>query len=277
MFIPPTLLVFGAGYAFTVALDSLWMGIIAATISCFLGSALGAVIAFLRARYMMRDLVYLFSKRYPLVRVADRCLKTNGFRIMVLLRMCPILPFNGLNYICGITGVSLHDFCTSLIGILPFYVYTVILGATAGVLRIEHLKYPNNSSEQNQRQHITFIVLVCTGVVFGLVAMVYTWRLVKAELRKELQLTSEEFETLVHGGGSSRIETTIPADSNRVITILSYDPEGNNGQAITTERSGDYHLQDGGGSVSGGSSNGDDDAVETKLMEDGEEWFWVWA
>jgi membrane protein DedA with SNARE-associated domain len=64
IFIPPTLLVFGAGYAFTVALDSVWMGIVAACISCFMGSCIGAVIAFLRARYMMRDLVYLFAKRY---------------------------------------------------------------------------------------------------------------------------------------------------------------------------------------------------------------------
>jgi membrane protein DedA with SNARE-associated domain len=63
IFIPPTLLVFGAGYAFTVALDSIWMGILAASLSCFMGSCLGAVIAFLRARYMMRDLVQLFSKR----------------------------------------------------------------------------------------------------------------------------------------------------------------------------------------------------------------------
>jgi membrane protein DedA with SNARE-associated domain len=63
IFIPPTLLVFGAGYAFTIALDSIWLGILASTMSCFMGSCLGAVIAFLRARYMMRDLVHLFSRR----------------------------------------------------------------------------------------------------------------------------------------------------------------------------------------------------------------------
>ena len=61
-FVPPTLLVFGAGYAFTVAMDNVRTGVTGATISCFMGSCIGAVIAFLRARYMMRDLVTLFCK-----------------------------------------------------------------------------------------------------------------------------------------------------------------------------------------------------------------------
>lgn len=80
------------------------MGSIAALFSCFLGSVIGAMIAFLRARYLMRDLIYLFAKRYPLVRAADRALKRKGFRIMLLFRLCPLIPFNALNYCCGITG-----------------------------------------------------------------------------------------------------------------------------------------------------------------------------
>ncbi|KAL3920397.1 MAG: hypothetical protein SGILL_003285 [Bacillariaceae sp.] len=312
LFIPPTLLVFGAGYAFTVALDSLWMGILASVLSCFLGSALGAVIAFLRARYMMRDLVYLFSKRYPLIRVADRCLKTNGFRIMVLLRMCPILPFNGLNYICGITGVSLQDFCTSLIGILPFYIFMVVLGGTAGQLSLQNLKNPN--AEHNSRQHVAFWILTISGIVFGLIAMVYTWRLVKAELKKELQLSSEEFETLVHGhNGHGSIETVHRTSSNRVTTILSYeiengglddannnnttnyawneqhDSKGNVMEAASArsvfsstaaQDGSNYILQEEGGAGNNNNNNGDNEdnaGVESKWMEDGEEWWMVWA
>jgi hypothetical protein len=167
----------------------------------------------------------------------------NGFRIMLLLRLCPILPFNGLNYICGITGVSLHDFAISLIGILPFLVYTTLLGATAGVLQLDHLRNPN-SAEHTRKQHIGFIVLIVTGILFGLIAMVNAWRLVKAELKRELELTSEEFEELIHPRQESELD----------VSTFFY---------IESTASEDERA-----AASG---------IETNYMEEGEEWYWVWA
>lgn len=185
--------------------------------------------------------------RYPLVRAADRALKLNGFRIMLLLRLCPILPFNGLNYICGITGVSLHDFAFSLVGILPFHIYTTVLGATAGVLKLDNLRYPN-SAEHTRLQHIGFIFLIVTGIFFGLIAMVYAWRLVKIELKRELELTSEEFEELIHPPHAAQHNATaVDSDGFYVEATVSEDE-----WAAAS-------------------------SIETKLMEDGEEWYWVWA
>lgn len=201
-FVPPTLLVFGAGYAFTMAMDSVLAGVTAAAISCFLGSCIGAIIAFLRSRYMMRDLVQLFATRYPLVRAIDQALKVNhGFWIMLLLRLCPIIPFNGLNYCCGITGVTLYDFTLSLVGILPFQIYTIILGATAGAIELQNLQ----NDEYTKTERYAFIGIIVTGVLFGLVAIVYAWRLVRQELRRELNLSTEEFDYAIHSeqGSSS--------------------------------------------------------------------------
>ena len=198
-FVPPTLLVFGAGYAFTMAMDNILVGVTAAAISCFMGSCIGAVIAFLRSRYLMRDLVKLFANRYPLIRSIDQALKVNhGFWIMLLLRLCPIIPFNGLNYCCGITGVKLHDFTLSLVGILPFQIYTIILGATAGAIELQNLK----NDEYTQVEQYAFIGFIITGVLFGLVAIVYVWRLVKQELRRELNLSAKEFERVISSSSS---------------------------------------------------------------------------
>lgn len=177
--IPPTLLIFGAGYAFSQAIG-FYLGIVAAVFSCFIGSCIGAIIAFLRSRYMMRDMIYLFSRRYPLVKAADRALKRNGFHIMLLLRLCPIIPFNGLNYCCGITGVKLEAFAFSLVGVLPFQIYTVIVGATTGSLRLSSAGPEYN----NESQRVGWMLLIAAGCTFGIVALVYTWKLVKKELRK---------------------------------------------------------------------------------------------
>jgi SNARE associated Golgi protein len=190
----------------------------------------------------------LFVCRYPLIRAADRALTINGFRIMLLLRLCPVLPFNGLNYICGITGVSLHDFAFSLIGILPFHVYTTLLGATAGVLRLEHLRNPNSASHTHT-QHIGFIVLIVVGILFGLIAMVYSWRLVKVELKRELELTSEEFEELIHPQQECGMNTSTFVDKDGLYVESTASEE---------ERAAAS-------------------SIETKYMEEGEEWYWVWA
>jgi uncharacterized membrane protein YdjX (TVP38/TMEM64 family) len=71
IFVPPPFLIFGAGYAFAQTCDSKIGGVLAALIACFIGSCLGAIIAFYRARYMMRDLVELFANRYPIIQAAD--------------------------------------------------------------------------------------------------------------------------------------------------------------------------------------------------------------
>lgn len=231
--IPPAILIFGAGFAFAQAIG-FYAGVVAAIFSCFIGSCIGAVIAFLRSRYMMRDLIYLFSRRYPLVKATDRALKRNGFHIMLLLRLCPLIPFNGLNYCCGITGVKLESFVFSLIGILPFQIYTVIVGATTGRLTLS----ANGPDHNNESQHLGWTVLIASGCAFGVIALVYTWKLVKKELRKELDITEEQLLMYLHpeeiereqGGIESSIEVS--------------------------------HIEGTAGA---------------EWSEKGEEWFWIWA
>eukprot|EP00934_Nitzschia_sp_Nitz4_P007370 Nitzschia sp. Nitz4//scaffold238_size30058//28406//29867//NITZ4_008008-RA/size30058-augustus-gene-0.20-mRNA-1//-1//CDS//3329543555//7360//frame0 len=248
LFIPPTLLIFGAGYAFSQAIGMGW-GIIAAIFSCFIGSCIGAVIAFLRSRYMMRDLIHLFSKRYPLVRAADRALKRKGFKIVLLLRLCPLIPFNALNHLCGITGVRLEEFALSLVGVLPFQIFTVIVGATTGSLILA----PGHQADHyNELQHLGWIILLASGVGFGLVALVYTWKTVKKELRKELDMTSEELDQCLHPDQHKHRDDsqTSNVEMKPTGTHHTVDPEN----PFAEEGEADYEWQ-----------------VE------GEEWYWVWA
>lgn len=242
-----------------MAMDTVFVGCIAACLSCFLGSCLGAIIAFVRSRYMMRDLIKLFSRRYPLIRVVDQALKLNhGFRIMLLLRLCPIIPFNGLNYCCGITGVTLPDFTLSLVGILPFQIYTIVLGATAGALELQTLK--NDDFTRSQR--LAFIVFIITGVIFGLVAIVYVFRLVKQELKRELGMSTEEFEKLIH------LTDTTDLSPNKNNT----SDDGINSNKASSSRS----LKDDDNQMHG-TAEGIETAQSLNLQEEGEEWFWIWA
>jgi hypothetical protein len=88
LFVPPAILYFGAGYAFTNVCQGSWIGgVVAGTTVSLIGSCLGALVAFFRSRYMMRDMMELFAKRFPIVQAADRAIAKNGLRVMILLRL----------------------------------------------------------------------------------------------------------------------------------------------------------------------------------------------
>jgi len=86
LFVPPEILMFAAGFGFAHMLG-LGYGIAVAMGVSLVGSAVGAILAFLRARYMMRDLILLFVRRYPIVKACDQAFHRNGFRVMLLLRL----------------------------------------------------------------------------------------------------------------------------------------------------------------------------------------------
>ncbi len=54
----------------------------------------------------------------------------NGFRIAVLLRVSPIIPFTMLNYVLGATSISTRDNLLSLFGFLPDALVYVYLGTS---------------------------------------------------------------------------------------------------------------------------------------------------
>jgi hypothetical protein len=138
----------------------------------------------------MRDLFQLFARRYPLVMFADRALERNGFRVGLLLRLCPIIPFNGLNYCCGITDISTEDFITSLIGVIPLQLFMATIGATTA-------RYSTLEIELSADQRKAFFFLLGTGAFFGLLGLLLIWRLVKMELQHELEISDQEMSGFI--------------------------------------------------------------------------------
>ncbi len=90
---------------------------------------LGALLAFLLARYLGRDFVarVLRGKAAAL----DQKIGKHGFGTILYLRLIPLVPFNALNFAAGISRVSLRDYVLgSLIGMLPgTLVYTYFADA----------------------------------------------------------------------------------------------------------------------------------------------------
>jgi hypothetical protein len=102
-----------------------------------------------------------------------------------------VIPFNGLNYICGVTEVSVSDFSKSLIGIIPFHLFTVTVGATAG------RQYNLHENYNTKVQAVAFYALFGGGLFFGLSGILLVWRLVRKELQAELEISDSEMNAAI--------------------------------------------------------------------------------
>lgn len=76
----------------------------------FVGATIGATGSFLLARFVFRDMASNLTAEYPKIMAVDRAVGQRGFRVVLLLRLSPIVPFNVMNYISGATMLELRDF-----------------------------------------------------------------------------------------------------------------------------------------------------------------------
>jgi uncharacterized membrane protein YdjX (TVP38/TMEM64 family) len=138
LIVPGSILTIGAGFAF-----GLWKGFVAVSA----GSTLGAALAFLVARFIARDRIKAIAKANNKFRRIDSAIGQEGAKLIFLLRLSPVIPFNLSNYLYGLTSVKFWPYVlVSWIGMIPgtfLYVYIGTAGqaavsAAAGGQPIKH-------------------------------------------------------------------------------------------------------------------------------------------
>ena len=95
-------------------------------------SVAGATCAFLLGRTVLRGWAQRQVERSPRVRAIDAAVEREGFKLVLLLRLSPIFPFNLLNYALSLTRLTLGQYVlASAIGMLPGTALYVYLGSLA--------------------------------------------------------------------------------------------------------------------------------------------------
>jgi uncharacterized membrane protein YdjX (TVP38/TMEM64 family) len=119
--VPGLVLTLGAGFVY----GPLW-----GTLLISPASVAGATAAFLLGRTLLRGpLVRRFGDD-PRFRAVDRAVAEGGFKIVLLLRLSPLIPFNLLNYALGLTRVRpWHYVSASFLGMLPATILYVWMGS----------------------------------------------------------------------------------------------------------------------------------------------------
>ncbi|HXV93112.1 MAG TPA: TVP38/TMEM64 family protein [Pseudonocardia sp.] len=98
------------------------------------GALASATVAFALARLLGRGAVERVDSER--LRRLDALLRRRGLLAVIGVRLVPLLPFNALNYACGLSAVRPRDYVTgTAVGILPgatAYVTIGAFGATPG-------------------------------------------------------------------------------------------------------------------------------------------------
>ena len=105
-------------------------GLGAGTAIVSVSATAAATVAFLIARYAARDRVAAWAAASPRFTAVDRAVGRNGFKVVTLLRLSPLLPLAASSYLYGLTSVDLGEYVAgSWIGMLPGTVAYVAAGA----------------------------------------------------------------------------------------------------------------------------------------------------
>jgi uncharacterized membrane protein YdjX (TVP38/TMEM64 family) len=166
-------------FLLTLTAGALW-GVRAGVVYVMIGASLGAITAFLCARYLVRGLVQVYVDRHPRMAAVDRAVESEGLRLVFLLRLSPVVPYNLLNYVLGVSRLRVRDFVGGLAGMLPIIVMYVYAGKVAGDLAALF------SGDAHPQGPVYYSMLIL-GLATTILASVLVDRTAARSVQKEMQ------------------------------------------------------------------------------------------
>ncbi|NNJ64645.1 MAG: VTT domain-containing protein [Xanthomonadales bacterium] len=122
LMLPASLLLMLAGFLF---------GALQGFLLAWSAGLVASAAAFLIGRSVARPWVEHRMRRKPLFTAIDRAIRRKGFPVVMLTRLVMVLPYPAMNYMLGLTGVSLRDYLLGTnIGMAPPMFLFVYLGTT---------------------------------------------------------------------------------------------------------------------------------------------------
>jgi uncharacterized membrane protein YdjX (TVP38/TMEM64 family) len=121
--LPGSILTLALGFAY----GPFWGLVIASP-----ASVTGATCAFFLGRTLLRDWAAKKAAGSARARAIEAAVEREGLKLVLLLRLSPVVPFNLLNYMLSVTSVRLSTYVlASAVGMLPGTALYVYLGSLA--------------------------------------------------------------------------------------------------------------------------------------------------
>ncbi|GMH08394.1 hypothetical protein Nepgr_010234 [Nepenthes gracilis] len=205
--VPASVLTLGGGYLY-----GLPVGFVADS----LGATFGATVAFLLGRTIGRSYVIAKIKDYSKFRAVAVAIQRSGFKIVLLLRLVPVLPFNMLNYFLSVTPVPLWEYIlASWLGMMPMTLALVYCGTT--------LKDISDVTDGWHKFSLSRWVFLISGLVVSVILMICVAKVAKNALDEALTQNID-----VGASPEPHISADYPAPDLEQPLIVKIDPSQEN-------------------------------------------------
>eukprot|EP00882_Tetradesmus_deserticola_P017294 GHRQ01018524.1.p1 GENE.GHRQ01018524.1~~GHRQ01018524.1.p1 ORF type:complete len:383 (+),score=132.56 GHRQ01018524.1:91-1239(+) len=173
LFLPSALLAACAGaiYGFLPAVPLVWV--------C---AVVGETISFLLGRFLLKKWVKELTADWPMWTALDAALSEDGWKLVVLLRVSPVVPFSIINYALGSSSLPfLHYWWPSVVGIVPSLIIYIYLGSLAA-----DVSSAISGGGAHAAPPAAKVAIIVTGAVSALAAMVLSGVYTKRAIDKRL-------------------------------------------------------------------------------------------
>jgi len=172
-FVPGSVLSFVAG-----GIYGFWGGLLLAIV----GNGLSALLSLLITRYLLREWSEKFFARNPTINDLGIAVKNDGWRIVCLSHLSPLMPFSLVNYAFGLTRIPAAEFLpATLLGGLPASCVYVYLGTLVGSLAALGAMGP-----EAPQHHWMIWLLQGIGLVATVLLTIYVTKRATQALKKRL-------------------------------------------------------------------------------------------
>lgn len=110
------------------AMFGIWQG----SLLVFIGASLGATAVYALASPLAHSRWMARVTRDPRVAAVRAAVAGEGVRVMLLLRLSPLIPYSILNYALALSGVRFADFAVALLGMIPAVLLYTYYGKVVG-------------------------------------------------------------------------------------------------------------------------------------------------
>ncbi|MGA1236610.1 MAG: TVP38/TMEM64 family protein [Limisphaerales bacterium] len=173
LLVPPSPLKLSAGalFGFAIGAPLAWLSVI-----------LGSTLAFLLSRYFGRNRIEKKIQSTPTLHAVDQAITQSGWRIVLLARLCPVLPCPILNYAFGASNITLlHYVSATALGTLPSAILYSWIGSAVGSLSGLH-QSPGLPTPWNW-------ILYSIGIIAGIMLTTHLTKTAQQMLKKHLPNT----------------------------------------------------------------------------------------
>ena len=155
-------------------------------------ASLGGMTGFFLGRLFLRKFIRRYlTRKIKLFRAIDYGLKNNALKMVILMRMAPLIPNNIFHYVMAVTSIRIRDYLIgNLVGMLPATSVSIYVGV--------HLNNIQDIQQGNYGLGPWQPVIISIGVVFIVIITALMISFSKSELQRILQEDKRLLESVLH-------------------------------------------------------------------------------